>query len=82
MKLDKLAQFNNSFFTTKDIEHCLTEKAVKEIRFFISGPKGTNIEMASKKWAGELGIIEKSSFHFRKTPEICVEDAKMIKCDQ
>jgi len=74
----KKQKFNDVFFSNSEVENSLLKDEIKEIRFFILGPEGTNIEIASKQWANQLRIADKSKFYFYETPEICVEKAKLI----
>jgi len=78
MSFKELTKFPDVFFSTNEVENALRRDDIKEIGFYILGPEGTNIEMASKKWANHLKIDSKSKFYYYETPEICANKAKLI----
>ena len=74
--INKLVRFNDLFYTAKKIEYFLNEDIVKEVRFFILGSEGTNIELASKIW---LGVFW-STKPFHQSRRLCEVDFIIIFC--
>ncbi len=63
----------------KKLIEVLKRNEIKEIRHFVLGPPGTNIDQASHRWAEETNLSEKSKYIYCKTPEKAIEEAKKIK---
>ena len=57
----------------------VTVKEIAEIVHFVLGPSGTNIDQASRKWAEETSLSEKSKYIYCETPEKEIEEAKKVK---
>jgi hypothetical protein len=48
--------------TDKDLVRCLEQSDVKEVRMFVLGPEGTNINQAARIWARSMGIVGKTRY--------------------
>lgn len=66
----------------KELIEALKKEEIKEIRHFVLGPPGTNIDQASHRWAKENKLLHKSKFIYCETPEKEIEEAKKITNDK
>ncbi len=66
----------------KELIEIFQRDEIREIRHFVLGPPGTNIDQAARKWAKENNLFHKSKFVYCETPEKEIEEAKKIEDDK
>lgn len=53
--------------------------AIRRIRCFALGPRGTNIEQACQRWVKITSIDDKTTIELGETPEKCLEMARQVQ---
>ena len=66
----------------KELIEIFQRGEIREIRHFVLGPPGTNIDQAARKWTKENNLFHRSKFVYCETPEKEIEEAKKIKDDK
>jgi hypothetical protein len=61
-----------------DQKNALASSSIRKVICFALGPEGTNIAQASRAWLKRMEIRRKSEIQFGDTPEICLQNARLI----
>lgn len=55
--------------TAEELSACLRYSKVEEVRMFVLGPVGTNINQAAHRWAMRMGITDKVIYQLRASSD-------------